>query len=1075
MKLSRRPTVAGSSARFVALVAFVILSAHASWAQETEFRRGDTNNDSVVDISDAVFTLGTLFGGSDKTTCNNAIDANDDELADLSDAIYTLNFLFTGGDPLPPPNAVCGPDPTPGSLGCDAYGSCRVLTGLTEFETPIAGDAGQGPEILLDAPRDAESAPTPAAPMPTRDGEDSAPEREIEESDIYKVVGSTLYVLNRWRGLQIIDLSNPDDPKLIGHARIFGYPREMYVRGTTAYVIVSDYFTFWRDSDEVVPRGFYGSQLRILDISDPTSPVVVGGIDLQGDLSDSRIVGDVMYLVSRRYPWYRGFDTTDTEDKTQVLSVTVSNPASVRVIDFEDFPRDGWEHHIHVNSDAVFLSATGYDRDTRRYQSNIRYIDISDPAGNIRVRGQTDVPGRVMDRWSMNAHNGVLRVASGETWGNGDVFLRTFSLANPDAIRPLGSFTLHIDERLTAARFFGDRGVLVTYRDIDPVFTFDLSDPSNPRLLGELKLSGWIDHIVPLGKKIVALGHDDRVDPETGRREINLAVSLIDVSTGGDPVLESRVGLDGVFGWVPGDRDDVEKVFKVLPAQNLILFPFFAWSRIDYRYVGGVQLIDLNPDALMRRGLIKNGGFVERGIPYDTETVLTLSNETFQVVDITNRDDPQLRSSLELARNVQSFAILPTPDGSTETYAVQLSGNWHIGDTKLTVTTLDDPDTVEPAAQFVLPAPYGRMFVNGSLVYVASVHDVLAEDGSHTGARETRVDVVDFSDPLNPVQRGSVALPEEVSVGYHSWHWFSGDEVVQVNGSTLAFHRFQSFYYDCLACGFAEDVVSPRPGDDPTHRIYVVDLSSPDDPVLGETIEIEDVDWAWGLKGRDSTLYLSAYQSFVKADGSWYARYHLYRFDVSNPANVLHYPPVNTPGVFVDASSNGEIIYTLENRWDRTLEQTRNYLYALRLEGPFATLESRVELRGYVNSILVKGDAAFGTTYWWETIDENGATRWVNHSSLVAIDLSSPQDIRITAEVEVPYNYSYLQEVEAGWAFIGSGAGLFIYEISDLYEPTFEKFSRTQGWVQDVVYHHGNSYLPTGVYGVQVLTLGGTP
>ena len=102
------------------------------------------------------------------------------------------------------------------------------------------------------------------------------------------------------------------------------------------------------------------------------------------------------------------------------------------------------------------------------------------------MRGQAPIPGMVRDRWSMDEHEGVLRVASGTAWGNGDVFLTTIDVTNPDSLLQLGQATLHVNENLTAARFDGTRGYLVTYRNIDPLFIFDLSDPRNPRQKGEL-------------------------------------------------------------------------------------------------------------------------------------------------------------------------------------------------------------------------------------------------------------------------------------------------------------------------------------------------------------------------------------------------------------------------------------------------------------------------------------------------------------------------------------------------------------------------------------------------------------
>ena len=88
-----------------------------------QFIRGDSNNDGVVDISDAINTLGTLFTGAGNINCKDAADSNDDGELDISDAINTLGFLFTSGGKIPQPFPNIGVDPTPETpeLGCIFY------------------------------------------------------------------------------------------------------------------------------------------------------------------------------------------------------------------------------------------------------------------------------------------------------------------------------------------------------------------------------------------------------------------------------------------------------------------------------------------------------------------------------------------------------------------------------------------------------------------------------------------------------------------------------------------------------------------------------------------------------------------------------------------------------------------------------------------------------------------------------------------------------------------------------------------------------------------------------------------
>src|SRR5262249_19886747 len=152
---------------------------------------------------------------------------------------YSLNYLFAGGPAPPAPGLGCGTDATPDTLGCQSYGACGPdpVLGQSDFFRTTQGSPPGTPGRAMEG--DTASADRPASPggRPAP-GPAASPDRTIEESDIYKLAGSNLFVLNRYRGLQVLDLADLDHPRLIGRAPIFGYPKEMYVRGDRAYVIV---------------------------------------------------------------------------------------------------------------------------------------------------------------------------------------------------------------------------------------------------------------------------------------------------------------------------------------------------------------------------------------------------------------------------------------------------------------------------------------------------------------------------------------------------------------------------------------------------------------------------------------------------------------------------------------------------------------------------------------------------------------------------------------------------------------------------------------------------------------------
>lgn len=89
------------------------------------FRRGDTNADDTIDISDGIGILSFLFTGGKASPCKKAADTNDDGTLDISDGVALLGHLFLGGKAPPEPMTSCGTDPTMDELTCDSFPPCE--------------------------------------------------------------------------------------------------------------------------------------------------------------------------------------------------------------------------------------------------------------------------------------------------------------------------------------------------------------------------------------------------------------------------------------------------------------------------------------------------------------------------------------------------------------------------------------------------------------------------------------------------------------------------------------------------------------------------------------------------------------------------------------------------------------------------------------------------------------------------------------------------------------------------------------------------------------------------------------
>ena len=184
--------------------------------------------------------------------------------------------------------------------------------------------------------------------------------------------------------------------------------------------------------------------------------------------------------------------------------------------------------------------------------SHIHKFDLND-GGLPRYVASGEVSGWIYDQFAMSEHNGHLRVASTElnwwVWdedeqgGNNITVLRDNRIGELETV---GEVTgLAPGERIYASRMFGDKGYIVTFRQIDPLFTIDLSDPKNPTVMGELKIPGYSAYLHPIAEdRLLSVGMDGDMDGNLS----GLAVNIFDVSNMEDPTLEHKFTLES-DGW----------------------------------------------------------------------------------------------------------------------------------------------------------------------------------------------------------------------------------------------------------------------------------------------------------------------------------------------------------------------------------------------------------------------------------------------------------------------------------------------------------------------------------------------
>jgi len=245
------------------------------------------------------------------------------------------------------------------------------------------------------------------------------------------------------------------------------------------------------------------------------------------------------------------------------------------------------------------------------------------------------VRGTLLNSFSMDEHNGHLRVATTETsrrrwsrrrgrWGRrpGRWVRRrpTFTrggnhihvLAQKGAsLEVVGSVTgLAKGERIYSARFLGDEGYIVTFRRTDPLFTIDLSDPRRPRVMGELKVNGFSSYMHPLGRRtLLTIGQDAT---STGR-QTGVHLQIFDVSDLTNPrrTHHHRLNIGSGRSWSQAQSN--HHAFTYDPKSGVVAFPL---TLRDYRnpennFVG-LMLVAADPWAGLREiGRIDHGNLTQ--------------------------------------------------------------------------------------------------------------------------------------------------------------------------------------------------------------------------------------------------------------------------------------------------------------------------------------------------------------------------------------------------------------------------------------------------------------------------------
>ena len=473
------------------------------------------------------------------------------------------------------------------------FADCAALTRYarahvkTELSPSAGWERGAPARGAPDPAAGGDAVGGPASPEDSsRSSGTNVQEAGIDEPDIVKSQGSVVYALAAG-ALHAVGTAGDDGPHVRDTLKLTTWDNQLLVAGDRALVIGyldSPIYAVPQEDDpnaRIAAPDYYEPSTIIteVDIGDPSHLRIVRTETVDGLFVAARLNGSTARVVVssipraiadpelRRKP--RGWRPSAVLRKAGKRARKVAlggcrsirrprtfsglNSVTVLTIDMEKGLPGVDADSVLTDAQLVYGSGRNLYIATQRWLpapdseddvlppvvTALHKFDASKP-GETSYDASGSVQGSLLSQWSMSDHEGSLRVASTDdpVWWDGAV--RRQSESRVTVLREVAGKLVEVgragglglDQRIYAVRFIGDVGYVVTFRQVDPLYTLDLSDPAQPRVVGELEVPGYSAYLHPVGEDLL-LGVGQ--DADSDGRLAGAQLSLFDVSDPSDP------------------------------------------------------------------------------------------------------------------------------------------------------------------------------------------------------------------------------------------------------------------------------------------------------------------------------------------------------------------------------------------------------------------------------------------------------------------------------------------------------------------------------------------------------------
>lgn len=412
-------------------------------------------------------------------------------------------------------------------------------------------------------------------------------------------------------------------------------------------------------ADVAVVNSKQTAKALIYDISNKSNPVLKREIELDGYYSDSRMIGDNIYFISTKSAYFNSVqedyeilpickDTAVSEEIKRVSPENIAyfpetqNHSFTLVAGFNINNSEGMyletlfgaSNTVYCSENNLYLAQIKYEDGWRNTSNTIYKFNLDNSKIVLQCSG--NVIGDLNNQFSLDEYDGNLRIAT-TSYVNNETSNNLYIL--DENLNEIGKIeNLAPGERIYSVRFMGKIGYVVTFKQVDPLFVIDLSEPTNPVVKGELKIPGYSSYLHPYDEThIIGIGYNTRDNGYGGVTNAGLKMSMFDVSDLENPkeMFNTTIGEYYAYSEILYNH----KILFNKKSENLIGFPANYRNNSESQYINSFIIFKID----LENGFEKYGEIIRERDAYDEsilraiyigDTLYTLSSSNIVAYDL---------------------------------------------------------------------------------------------------------------------------------------------------------------------------------------------------------------------------------------------------------------------------------------------------------------------------------------------------------------------------------------------------------------------------------------------------------